>query len=152
MEQASGAARPRPVSAVLNGRVDSHNDASVRSVLAPLAKLSEEASLATLLIMHTNKTTGDDPVRRLGGSIGFSGAIRNGLLLGRDPSDETGNRRLLAHWKSNTGKKAATLVFELTPTLLPAADGETEIETARLKYVGESEHDASAMLASGRRC
>jgi AAA domain len=137
-----------PISAVLSGGVDSHKDASVRRVLAPLARLSEEASLATALVAHTNKAVGDDPLRRSGASIAFTAAARNCLLLGHDPDEEGGDRRLLAHWKSNSGKLAETVVFEITPTLL-AADGESDIDTARLKYVGESEHDASAMLSTG---
>lgn len=137
-----------PITALLSGGVDSHKDASVRRVLAPLAKLSEEASIATVLVAHTNKSEGADPLRRMGGSIGFTAAARNCMLLGRDP-DETGDRRLLAHWKSNSGKLAETVVFEVTPTLLPCHDGEPDITTARLRYVGESAHDASAMLATG---
>jgi hypothetical protein len=136
-----------PVSAVL-GNVDSHKDAAVRGVLAPLAKLAEDADTSVLVVAHTNKAVTGDAIRRLGGSIAFSGAPRNALLLGRNPNNtEADALRLLAHFKSNTGRLAPTLEYEVRSVLLPAEDGQPEAETARLELVGESAMTSNDLLA-----
>ena len=136
-----------PVSAVL-GNVDSHKDAAVRGILAPLARLSEDANTSILVVAHTNKAVTGDAIRRLGGSIAFSGAPRNALLLGRNPNNtESDSLRLLAHFKSNTGRLAPTLEYEVRSVLLPAEDGQPEAETARLELVGESAMTSNDLLA-----
>lgn len=140
-----------PIGAAMNGNVDSHKDASVRSVLAPLARLAQDAACHILIVAHTNKAQGGDALRRVGGSIGFTGAPRNALLLAHDPNDPEGlrgSRRLLAHFKTNTGKLAPTLLFEVEPILIPAEAGEPESATARLRLLGESDLDSDDLLAS----
>ncbi len=57
-----------PISAYL-GELDSHRDASVRGVLAPLAALAAERRVAVLAIAHLNKNAHADALTRVTGSL-----------------------------------------------------------------------------------
>jgi RecA/RadA recombinase len=139
-----------PLMAHLPSEVNSWRDQSVRRALAPLYRLARERGCAVVVIAHMNKTKGADPLHRVGGSIGIPGAVRSALLLARDPDDpdgERGRRRVLAHVKSNVSPLAASLSYEIDPILLP---GEDQIETARLRLLGESDHSGHDLLDAPR--
>ena len=51
-----------PITAQLDAKVDSHKDASLRSALAPLHRIAEETLAAVLIVFHSNKTPGSDPM------------------------------------------------------------------------------------------
>lgn len=126
--------RPRlviidPITAYL-AETDTHRDADVRTVLAPLAELAAEYDAAIVYIMHLRKSQADRAIYRAGGSIAFIGAARSALLVGRDPDD---GRRGIAHIKSNLSPLAPTVGFEIV-------DG-------RFVWVGESDLTADRMLA-----
>lgn len=87
-----------PISSYL-GKVDSHNNGDVRSVLAPLQAMARKAGLAVLLITHLTKASGVKAAYRATGSIAFSAAARISLLAGRDPDDE--QRRVILPVKCN---------------------------------------------------
>jgi len=140
-----------PITAVLDPGVDSHKDASLRSALAPLSRIAEETTAAILGVMHLNKAGGVDPIMRVGGSIGGPGQARSMLLLDRDPDDpggERGNRRVLAHFKSNIGPLLPSRLLEVTPTHLPASALEPAMDTARIVDLGECGHAAGVLLAA----
>jgi hypothetical protein len=80
-----------PVSALMAGR-DSHKDADVRGLLAPLADIAARYLLAVVLISHLNKAQNMKVLYRTSGSIGFAGAVRMLHALARDPQD---NKRLI---------------------------------------------------------
>jgi hypothetical protein len=139
-----------PINAIFSSAIDTHKDAAVRRVLSPISKLAQEVGTAIVAVTHTNKSQGGDAMRRVGGSIAFSGAPRNALLLAHDPNDpdgERGRRRLLAHFKTNTGIIAPTLAFEVKPILLHVTEGQAEIDTARLVLTGESTLGSTDLLA-----
>jgi hypothetical protein len=141
-----------PITAHLDATVDSHRDASLRSALAPLHRIAEETLAAVVAVWHLNKSNGTDPMMRLGGSIGGPGAARSALLLDRDPDDPDGDRgarRVLAHFKSNIGPLQPSRALRVDEVLLPAANSEPEVATARLVDLGESPHGASALLQAG---
>jgi putative DNA primase/helicase len=141
-----------PIKATLADSVDSHKDASVRRALAPLGAMARKHDCAILLIDHLNKAPGTDAINRVGGSIGFTGSPRSALLLARDPADpdgEKGDRRLLAHFKSNYGRLAPTVEYRVVPILLEATGGRPECHTSRLEMVGESSLQSSDLLAVG---
>ena len=83
-----------PVSAYL-GRTDSHNNSEVRAVLSPLSRLAEKHNAAVVCVTHLNKGTGSNAVYRTTGSLAFGAAARMVLVIGKDPNNETGQRRLL---------------------------------------------------------
>lgn len=100
-----------PLLAFLGIKTDSHRDQDVRRVLYPLAKMAETARCAVLCLRHLNKAAGANPLYRGGGSIGFIGAARIGLLVAPDPQDD--KRRVLAVAKSNLAAIPDSLAYRL---------------------------------------
>jgi hypothetical protein len=136
-----------PLSAHLEGRVDSWKDQSIRGALAPLAALADEQHLAVLVVAHLNKGQSIDPLQRLGGSIGLPAAARSVLLLGRDPDDregERGNDRVLAHVKSNFGRQATSLAFQIVQT--PVDPTFPYMNVAEIVETGSSTYEAWDLL------
>ncbi|MCV6983092.1 AAA family ATPase [Mycolicibacterium pulveris] len=119
---------------------DSHRDQDMRQVLARLAALADETGCTVLLLRHLNKGKGD-PLYRGGGSIGIVGAARAGLLVAPDPDDES--TRVLAAVKSNLAPLPDSLTYRLMDV--------PERGAARVEWVGTSQHDAYALLASHDR-
>jgi hypothetical protein len=140
-----------PLVAHLPMNVDSHKDQSVRRALAPLYRLAEAQSCAVVAVLHLNKAQGLAPLMRLSGSGAFGNAARSVLLFDRDPADpagEEGDRRVLAHIKCNVAPLAPSLLYEVEPILL-VADGENpEVDTSRLKLIGESGYSGRALLTA----
>jgi hypothetical protein len=99
-----------PVSAYL-GDTDSHRDADVRGVLAPLAAVADKTGAAIVGIMHLRKTAGGPAIHRAIGSIAFVAAARLVLAVAPDPEDDT--RRLIVPAKSNICAPAAALAYRL---------------------------------------
>lgn len=135
-----------PLMAHLAGGVDSWKDQKVREALAPLHRMAEQRATAVLVVAHLNKGQSSDPLQRLGGSIGIPAAARSVLLLGRDPDDQDGPRRVLAPVKSNMAAPALSLAFELESMQLPGRD----IETVRIVEAGVSEYQAADLLSIER--
>jgi AAA domain len=105
-----------PLMAHLKGSIDSWKDQSIRQALAPLHRMAEETGAGVLVVAHLNKGQSTDPLHRLGGSIGIAAAARSVLLLGRDPKDpggELGDRRVLAHVKSNVSALSRSFSAEI---------------------------------------
>ena len=126
-----------PIMAYLPADVNAHRDQDVRRALAPTAALAERTHAAILAIRHLNKSGGAHAVYRGGGSIGIIGAARVGLLVARDPDDDA--RRIVAVTKNNLAPEPPSLAFQLVP--------DDVIGAARVEWLGESEHGASALLA-----
>ncbi len=138
-----------PLNAFLSGSVDGHRDQQVRRALAPLARLAEQHHLAVLVVVHLNKAPGTDALYRVGGSIGLVGGARSLLTFTRDPDDpdgENGNRRLLSHTKSNWGKLAKGLLYDITEHELDL-DGH-RLTTTTLEEAGESDVTGSEALGA----
>jgi putative DNA primase/helicase len=134
-----------PLMAHLPSRVNSWQDQSVRSALAPLHRLAELEHCAVVLVVHLNKGQDVDPLRRIGGSVGLPAAARSVLLLARDPDDpdgENGRRRVLAHVKSNLAGPAPSLQYQVEAVHLSGG-----IPTARIQLLGESHHQGHDLLA-----
>lgn len=140
-----------PLVAHLPVQVNSWQDQSVRTALAPLHHLAAETGAAFLLIGHLNKGDGSNPLRRIGGSIGIPAAARSVLLLARDPDDtegEAGALRVLAHVKCNVGSHSPSLAYTIEPTRVGA---DSEIETVRLLERGLSRLTGSELLGDQQR-
>lgn len=101
-----------PVSAYLGGDADSHRDADVRGVLAPLSKLAEKHGVAVVLIMHQTKAVGVKTIYRAVGSIGFAAVARAVWCVAKDPQDD--HRRLLLPVKMNLAPDSGGLAFRIT--------------------------------------
>ncbi len=123
-----------PLMAYLGTETNSWRDQDVRLALAPLAEMAEARGVAILVIRHLNKATGLSPIYRGGGSIGIIGAARSGLLVARDPDDDS--RRVLASIKSNLGPAPPSLTFSI----------ETVDGVPRISWAGRSQHSAATLL------
>lgn len=78
-----------------------HHNQDARRVVARLHTLAERAGIAVVGIHHFNRGQHQDAVHRLTGSTGLANAARSVLVVGPDPRDDTGERRLLALAKRN---------------------------------------------------
>jgi len=100
-----------PVSAFL-GATDSHNNAEVRGMLAPLAALAARYGVALVIISHLNKNAALQAIYRATGSLAFPAAARTAWLVAKDQDDEA--RRLLLCLKNNLAKEPPGLAFRIT--------------------------------------
>lgn len=103
-----------PVSAYL-GDANSHNNAEVRALLAPLSDLAARHRVAILCISHLNKGVGD-AMYRIMGSLAFVAAARAGYVAVKDRHDDTGQRRLVLPIKNNLGDDASGLAYRIMET------------------------------------
>jgi hypothetical protein len=131
-----------PLMAHLAGTIDSWKDQKIREALQPLHAMAEQTRTAVLVVAHLNKGQSSDPLQRLGGSIGIPAAARSVLLLGRDPDDRDGDRRVLAQVKNNVGPPAPSLAFAIEPVTIAVP----AVKTAKITKVGTSTHTASDLL------
>jgi putative DNA primase/helicase len=105
-----------PISSYL-GKVDSHKNAELRSVLEPVGLLAEEERVAVLSVTHLSKgATGTKALYRFIGSIAFTAAPRAAFLVTEDPDDK--DRRLLLLGKTNLGRPPQGLAFRLMQQLV----------------------------------
>jgi archaellum biogenesis ATPase FlaH len=102
-----------PLSAYLGGRIDSHKDAEVRSVLRPLVELAEKCGVAVIGVTHLNKNASGKAVYRAMGSLAFLAAARTCWLVTTDPNDPDSKRRLLTPAKHNVLIEPTGLAFEI---------------------------------------
>jgi putative DNA primase/helicase len=106
-----------PLSGVVSERVDSHRDASVRRVMAGIARLAQVTGCAIICIRHLTKQSAmANALYRGGGSIAIIGAARSGFLIGYDPTDkapEPERKRVFAHNKANLGPKTRSLSYRI---------------------------------------
>jgi hypothetical protein len=115
-----------PVTAYL-GKTDSHHNAEVRAVLAPLGELAAQHGVAMLLISHLRKSVAGDAVLQVTGSLAFAAAGRAVYIVARDPGDEM--RRLLVPAKNNVGDDRTGFAYWIEPARLVG-----EIETCRIAW------------------
>ena len=109
-----------PITAYL-GQTDSHKNAEVRGLLAPLAKIAEQYGVAIICVSHLNKSGGNDALMRVTGSLAFVAAARAAYLVVKDPSND--QRRLFLPLKNNLGNDQAGLAFAIQSAQVPSAAG-----------------------------
>ena len=78
-----------PISAYL-GDADSHVNAQVRSLLAPLSELASARHIAVIAVNHLNKS-GGPAIYRTMGSLAFTAAARSVWAVGREKTDQEGD-------------------------------------------------------------
>ncbi|MBI3068655.1 MAG: AAA family ATPase, partial [Betaproteobacteria bacterium] len=117
-----------PVSAYLGG-VESHNNAEVRALLAPLAELAARHGVAVIAVSHLNKASGTEALLRVQGSIAFSAAARAVWGVARDKENPA--RRLFLPLKNNLGHDQTGLAFTVEEFRLLCG-----IETSRVGWEG----------------
>jgi energy-coupling factor transporter ATP-binding protein EcfA2 len=91
---------------------DSHNYAVVGSALAALAGEAERSGAAILGLVHPPKGA-SDPVTAAIGSTAWTAIPRISIVLGVDPNDESGERRLVRVGKTNYKEPESGLRFRI---------------------------------------
>jgi putative DNA primase/helicase len=104
-----------PVSSYL-GKVDSHKNAEVRTVLEPIGEMASRLRVAVVAVTHFSKGGGSSANHRIIGSIAFVAAARAAFIVSRDPGDE--NRRLFLPSKNNLGPDRDGLAFRIETRLV----------------------------------
>jgi hypothetical protein len=122
-----------PLSAYLGG-TDSHRDADVRGILAPLAAMAERRGVAVLCVVHLNKSQQRQALYRAQGSLAFVAAAR--AVFGVAEDQEEAGRRLLVPMKLNLGPKPPTLAFRIDGGNLTWSDGSVDVD-ANAAMAGE---------------
>ncbi len=136
-----------PASAYMGKNVDSHNDQSVRGVLAPVAEMANRLGIAVISIMHFNKgntQVGTKVMHRFMASVAFVAAARIAFAAIRDPDDDT--RHLFLHAKNNLAPPAPGLAYRIEQDHVTSA----LIKTSHIVWDAESVSitAAQAMAAS----
>jgi putative DNA primase/helicase len=98
-----------PISAYLGG-TDSHVNAKVRSLLAPLAELSRSLRVAAVAVDHLSKSN-RPALYRPNGSIAFTAAARAVWLFAKNPDDPS--QRLMLPGKMNLAPDQEGLSYTL---------------------------------------
>jgi energy-coupling factor transporter ATP-binding protein EcfA2 len=105
-----------PISAYLGG-TDSHNNADMRGLLMPLARMAEEHGVAIILVTHLNKSEHQDMIARVMGSTGLIAAARAGFVVVKDK--EKPEIRYFLPIKNNIGNDYDGLAFHIEGVELP---------------------------------
>jgi putative DNA primase/helicase len=119
-----------PVSAYL-GDADSHKNAEIRALLAPLGDLAAKHGVAVVAISHFNKSGQQDALLRVMGSLAFVAAARAAYAVVKDQNDP--QRKLFLPLKNNLGRDVSGYAFTLETVWL--ADN---IETSRIVWEQEA--------------
>ena len=98
-----------PITAYL-GHTDSHKNADIRAVLAPLADLASRNRVAVVAVTHLRKADGPAMYRAMG-SLAFTAAARAVLAVTKDRDDA--RRRLVLPVKSNLAAEVAGLAYTI---------------------------------------
>jgi putative DNA primase/helicase len=113
-----------PITAYL-GKTDSHRNAEVRAVLAPLAELAAQHGIAMLAISHLRKSLAGDAVLQITGSLAFTAAARAVYIVARDPDDPA--RRVFLPAKNNFGDDQTGYAYRIEPVSLANGIGTSRI-------------------------
>lgn len=105
-----------PVTAYL-GRADSHKNAEVRALLAPLSGLAAQYRVAIVIVTHLNKNAGGNALYRAMGSLGFVATARAVWLIVKDA--ENPEQRLMLSAGGNLAAEPTGLAY----TIVKAYDG-----------------------------
>ena len=137
-----------PINAYLGSVLDTHRDAALRSVLAPLADMAERYSIAVAFILHLTKGQADRAIYRAQGNIAYVAAARVVHLVGVNPDDE--DERIMACIKNNLVAKPPAVTFtlnegqfrwkgltDIAPAALLKGDDDEEVRTGALAEAGD---------------
>jgi putative DNA primase/helicase len=118
-----------PLTAYLGG-ADSHKNAEVRGLLAPLGEMAARRTVAVVCVSHLNKGGSSEALLRVSGSLGFVAASRAAFIVAKDNGQPA--RRLFLPLKNNLSSDQTGLAFTVAPHRLPNG-----IETSWLLWESE---------------
>jgi len=123
-------------------RVDSHKNAEVRALLAPLAELVGRHRVAIVAVTHLSKTGGTKAIYRAMGSLAFTAAARAVWAIVKDTADP--QRRLFLPAKLNLARDPDGLAYRI-------AHGRVEWETEPVRMHADDAFAAEAAAAEPSR-
>ncbi|MEK6594166.1 MAG: AAA family ATPase, partial [Pseudomonadota bacterium] len=121
-----------PISAYL-GSIDSHNNAEVRGLLAPLSRVADDHGAALVMVSHLTKGQNAKALMKIMGSLAFVAAARAAYVVCRDPDDDSGARRLFLPVKNNLAPDTEGLAFKVEGVTLPSG-----IATSRIMWESDA--------------
>ncbi len=121
-----------PISAYL-GDADSHKNAVVRNLLAPLSDLAEEHDAAIVCVSHLNKMVTKEVMAKVSGSVAFVAAARAAFIVMKDGSND--GQRVFLPIKNNIGNDQTGLAFSVQPAEVQSDAG--AIQTSRIVWEEE---------------
>jgi hypothetical protein len=124
-----------PISAYM-GKANCHTNSEVRGRLAPLVALAEKHKVAVVCITHLNKAEGLSPMSRVMDSLAFVATARMAWIIGADPRDSKGERKILARLKTNLSGPTKGLAFRIVENQLQFEKKEVDIDPDRLLFPG----------------
>jgi len=137
-----------PVSAYLAG-VDTHSNADVREVLAPLQGVAERTGVAVVAISHLTKRAEAAVMYRAMGSLAFVAAARAVWAVG--PDRQTAGRLLFLPVKCNLAGGVTGLAYRIVPSPRSEEVPVLAWEAAPVAMTAEEALDPSARRAATRR-
>jgi hypothetical protein len=137
-----------PITAYL-GQADSHNNAEIRALLAPLAEMANHRRVAVVCVSHLNKGAGPAMYRTMG-SLAFVAAARSAWAVIKDKDDPL--RRLVMPIKNNVGPDDTGLAYRLIDDRVqwerdPVAG--TAEEVMRANEITEPDHEPVGQTSAG---
>jgi putative DNA primase/helicase len=118
-----------PITAYL-GDTDSHKNAEVRGLLAPLSELAARHNTAVIGVSHLTKAVGSQALMRVTGSLAFVAAARAAYLVTVDSENKA--RRYFLPLKNNLGPDVAGLAFGIEAVSISSAIG--PVQTSRVSW------------------
>jgi putative DNA primase/helicase len=128
-----------PITSYL-GKVDSHKNAELRSVLEPLGEMAARMGVTVLANTHLSKATTGNANSRVIGSVAFVNQARAAFIVTADKEDRA--LRFFIPSKTNLGRSRDGLAFRIADTTITAGNG----ELIRAPYV-KWEDDTVTMTA-----
>ena len=108
-----------PITAYL-GSADSHKNAEVRALLAPLQTIAQYLRVAILAVSHLTKASGIDALQRVQGSVAFAAAAR--AVWGVTKDKDSPQRRLFLPLKNNLGVDTSGYAYSIESHVLEGSD------------------------------
>lgn len=132
-----------PISAYM-GKVDSHNNAETRALLAELARFAEHFGVAVVCVTHLNKSGSQSKaVYRAMGSLAFTAAARIVMLVSKHPDDP--DKRVVVPVKNNLTRDAETLVYRIDDDTLSWVDETCAYTADDLESAGDTADKPDAL-------
>jgi len=140
-----------PITSYL-GKVDSHKNADIRSVLEPLGRMAAKQHVTVIANTHLSKAAGGSANSRVIGSVAFVNHARAAFIVTADRDDP--GKRLFIPSKTNLGKPRNGLAYRIADVALPGPDHGSVIWAPYVKWedapVTISADQAMAALAGGQ--
>ena len=130
-----------PVSAYC-GSTDSHKNADIRAMLAPLSDVASKYGVAVVMVTHLSKGSGGKAVYRAMGSLAFAAASRAVWMVVKDQKDD--KRRLMLMVKMNLSEEADGLAYRII-------NGTVRWESQSVAMTAD-EHLANELQFGGKPC